>query len=599
MHAEWNKWAWDLLQIAPTQDARAVKRAYATRLKSTRPDEDADAFQKLRQAYDHALALAQAALEDDVAEQVPSTSATEPSSQAEPATASTMPSPGIDIVAPAAPAADNPAPAPISAQTMVFEFEASSTPTQSWDEFLRGYHNAPNTSLHYSLANEITKHTRGRDFDNLDFANAFEVEAARYCARPDADPVLIEGLNAFYRWEADPSLLNAAQPGLAWQIMSELRALRMHHHLLSRKTDASRALLASTPPRWSRKLYNRSVTDEIQQLIQHMRWNCPETLQRKLNPEVVSWWEEKLARKRLQGHNLLASFVLGASFSTMLFSSLHYSDVDHQIKEALGHNGYYVSIWLLGQLLLLAATCALVFGPSPLSGRLQSLLQSRAGQLGWIAPTALLSLPFMTLPPHASAWLLLPLCLGISAVALYVMVVSTLQLSGVGRGVGTGVGTLKLLGIFIGMLLVHSRDNDVFGPMFLPWAYMLVLGGEHYYQLLDAGFKHLTKLRAAWLVSSVLTVIGVLNHGYDAPTSLIVISWALAVTGMLISTIYANSTTLPYLCVFIYFTASKFAAVFAKTEIGEMLIPTTMLLTTMVFTVANLLTRTVSRRPFS
>jgi len=598
MDAEWNKWAWDLLQIAPTQDARAVKRAYAARLKSTRPDEDADAFQKLRQAYDLALALAQAALEDDVAEQVPSApaAATEPSAEAARAMVATTPSPVIDIDAPT-PAI--PALAPANTQTAIFEFQTSSTPAQSWEEFLRSYHGAPNTSLHYSLANELTKHTRGGDFDSLDFSNGFEVEAARYCARPDAAPVLIEGLNAFYRWEEDPSLLNAAQPGLAWQIMSELRALRMHHHLVNRKTDASRALLATTPPRWSRKLYNRSVTDEIQQLIQHMRWNCPETLQRKLNPEVVSWWEEKLARKRLQGHNLLASFMLGVSFSTMLFVSIHYSNVDHQIKEALGRNTYYVSVWLLGQLLLLAATCALVFGPPALSERLHSLLQSRAGQLAWIAPAALLSLPFMMLPPHASAWLLLPLCLGVSAIALYVMVVSTLRLDGTGTGTGIGIGILKLLGIFIGMLLVHSSNNDIFGPMFLPWAFLLVLGGEHYYQLLDAGFKHLTKLRAAWLVASALTVIGVLDHGYDAPASLIVISWALAVTGMLISTIYANSTTLPYLCVFIYFTASKFAAVFAKNEIGEMLIPTTMLLTVMGFTIANLLTRTVSRRPFS
>ena len=49
---------WHILQILPTDDERAIRRAYAKLLKHTRPDEDAAAYQALREAFDQAIALA-------------------------------------------------------------------------------------------------------------------------------------------------------------------------------------------------------------------------------------------------------------------------------------------------------------------------------------------------------------------------------------------------------------------------------------------------------------------------------------------------------------------------------------------------------------
>ena len=51
---------WSLLELTPDADVRSVKRRYAQLLKSTRPDEDAEAFQRLRDAYEQALSIAQA-----------------------------------------------------------------------------------------------------------------------------------------------------------------------------------------------------------------------------------------------------------------------------------------------------------------------------------------------------------------------------------------------------------------------------------------------------------------------------------------------------------------------------------------------------------
>lgn len=52
-----NTWPWDALGIESNADERAVRRAYAKLLKQQRPDEDADAFQRLRYAYESALQI--------------------------------------------------------------------------------------------------------------------------------------------------------------------------------------------------------------------------------------------------------------------------------------------------------------------------------------------------------------------------------------------------------------------------------------------------------------------------------------------------------------------------------------------------------------
>ena len=55
---------WSVLHLHDDAEARNIKRAYARLLKTFRPDEDAEGFQRLREAYEQALAIARWRLEN-------------------------------------------------------------------------------------------------------------------------------------------------------------------------------------------------------------------------------------------------------------------------------------------------------------------------------------------------------------------------------------------------------------------------------------------------------------------------------------------------------------------------------------------------------
>ncbi|WP_433852080.1 J domain-containing protein [Stenotrophomonas nitritireducens] len=63
--------AWDVLGIEETLDGKAIRKAYALALKRTRPDEDAEGFQRLTDAFEWAVGWARHAAAQQAAEQSP------------------------------------------------------------------------------------------------------------------------------------------------------------------------------------------------------------------------------------------------------------------------------------------------------------------------------------------------------------------------------------------------------------------------------------------------------------------------------------------------------------------------------------------------
>lgn len=189
---------WEILGIEATSDTRLIKRAYAKLLKVNRPEDDAEAFQRLRDAHDEALARAAWMLEE---EEEGEAELVESATQEAPLGSPVTPL-GEDVIRNEFAATLEEDPPPADADERIEPHSADSTTTLGqWHQQVRALLEQPEALL--SALNEIWTDPRLQ----LSLGEDWERSLLYLCAQNPACLPLLLAVDAHYGWREGRSEL--------------------------------------------------------------------------------------------------------------------------------------------------------------------------------------------------------------------------------------------------------------------------------------------------------------------------------------------------------------------------------------------------------
>jgi hypothetical protein len=198
---------WTILGIRATTDEREIKRAYAGKLKTTRPEDDPLAFQALRDAYEAALRLARYAAEHGI------DAGDDGDQDHQPVyTAAYEWDPNPD-----------PNSAPVQLYTAAYEFEPVAPMTEArriWADFLPG--------AHHGTAQQLRELSGRSDLLDLEVRECFELCAVQYCAGEGCDDQFRVALAEHFQWEANYAFIYREMPEETAAMMARLRDYRSY-----------------------------------------------------------------------------------------------------------------------------------------------------------------------------------------------------------------------------------------------------------------------------------------------------------------------------------------------------------------------------------
>ena len=216
---------WSILGIKATTDEREIKRAYAAKLKLTRPEDDQQAFQELRDGYEAALKLARFANEHgaEYAHEDGDGDDDDDDSEAPVYTAAYEwdPETGADSAPQPPPARASAAPIPVPEYVAAWEFEPVAPMTDArriWADFL--------TSAHRDTAQQLRQLEARNDLHDLEVRECFELCAVQYCAGEGCDDEFRVALADHFRWEDDYAFIYREMPEETAVMMARLRDYR-------------------------------------------------------------------------------------------------------------------------------------------------------------------------------------------------------------------------------------------------------------------------------------------------------------------------------------------------------------------------------------
>jgi hypothetical protein len=290
---------WDVLGISESEDEATIRRAYAARLKVTHPEDDAEGFQELRAAYDHALWFARRSrfeAAQEAGEAVPE------AAEAPDPTASPAVPPPLSA-APPAPLGEHPE--DLELRRLVEEvqeherrFEADALELQRLLSAKPFDRNAA-----FRLFGELLASPA---LHNIGLADSFEPWVERILIEnlPNADVLIPVAIRRFgWRRAEVNGPYRTGDSVLARD--EDLIFIRRVTEALSPHREAwfvlSRPLKQSATHRWRADLYLQKKVVELLRIIEEERPG----LMVNLSPESVAWWKSAPGQPRMMRERVL------------------------------------------------------------------------------------------------------------------------------------------------------------------------------------------------------------------------------------------------------------------------------------------------------